>query len=81
MGHLSLVANEKHNISRKRRPNAQSLPEVFSTVDAGEDLAFPTNIHMIFYLSFLQGLSTGITGKENHFNDTLTTSNNTETQG
>lgn len=60
------------NINRKRRQDARLLPEVFSTVDAREDLAFSTTIHMIFDLSLFQGFATGITGKENHFNDTLT---------
>lgn len=36
----------------KKTGDARSLPEVFSTVDAGEDLAAPANVHMFINLSF-----------------------------
>ena len=48
---------------RKHSP----LPEIFSTVDAGQDLAAPAHVHMFINLSFLQGLSASVTGEKHHF--------------
>lgn len=72
------VATTDHNIKckcilkTKKSHYSHSLPEVFSTVDAREDLAVPTNIHVIFNLGFFQGFATCVAGEEHHINNTLT---------
>lgn len=44
-----------------------SLPEVFSTVDAGETLAAAADVHVFLYLGFFQGFTTAVAGEEHHF--------------
>lgn len=45
-----------------------SLPEVFSTVDAGETLTVPADVHVFLYLGFFQGFTTAVAGEEHHLN-------------
>lgn len=39
---------------KKQTGDSLWLPEVFSTVDTGEELAAPADSHMFIYLSFFQ---------------------------
>lgn len=78
MENICDVGAAKHNfkckciLKNKKSQYSHSLPEVFPTVDAREDLAVPTNIHVIFNLDFFQGFAAGVAGEEHHINDTLT---------
>lgn len=77
MENICHVGTSKHNIKckyllRNKKSYHQSLPEVFSTVDAREDLAVPTHVYVIFNLGFFQRFATGVAGEENHIIDTHT---------
>lgn len=58
------------NPAGKLNAGRSSLPEVFSTVDAGETLAVPADVHVFLYLGFFQGFTTAVAGEEHHLNST-----------
>lgn len=51
----------------KDKKIAWTLPEIFSTVDAGEDLATPAHVHMFLHLSFFQRFAASVASKKHHF--------------
>lgn len=55
-------------LAKQKAGASRPLPEVFSTVDAGEDAAGSANVHVLVDLSFFKGFAATITGEEDHFN-------------
>lgn len=53
-------------LANRLNRKGDTLPEVFSTIDAGQDLAPPAHIHVFINLGFFQGFTTAVAGEEDH---------------
>ena len=62
-GYLACVSLTEN----KKKAWTRSLPEVFSTIDAGQHLAAPAHVNMFIHLGFFQRFATTVAGKEHHF--------------